>query len=129
MKNTAYEIARGEDLVETIGHDRRERRAVRPRASGNGPLHVGVTPVADAGFLVRRNVGAPHLVGWPVPLLRTARELPVHWQRHPPDHAEYGNCRRSKGRSPGSCRARLLSAPASATWSPAKLQSLMLVEP
>src|SRR6516164_9420445 len=45
---------------------------------GNGPLHVGVAPVADAGFLVRRNVGAPHLVGWPVPLLRTARELPVH---------------------------------------------------
>src|SRR5262249_59233484 len=73
ISNDGIEIARGEDLVETIGHDRRERRAVRPRASGNGPLHVGVAPVTDAGFLVPRSVGAPHLGGWPVPLLRTPR--------------------------------------------------------
>src|SRR5262249_40666646 len=77
------EIARGEDLVEAIGHDRRERRAIRPRAIGNGTLYVGLAPVADAGFLVRRNVGAPHLIGRPVPLLRTARELPIHGKNTP----------------------------------------------
>jgi hypothetical protein len=47
------EIARGEDLVEAMGHDRRERRAIRPRAIGNGALYVGLAPVADAGFLTR----------------------------------------------------------------------------
>jgi hypothetical protein len=62
-----------EHLVELVRHDRRELMPVRVLAVLQRVLDLGITPLADAGVRVGRDVGTLDLEGWRVPFDHAAR--------------------------------------------------------
>jgi hypothetical protein len=71
------EVAKRHDLVERVRH-LRDRHTVWPHALGHHFPDVGIAPGADAGFAIRRNVGALHGELRFVEHLRAAGEAPAH---------------------------------------------------
>src|SRR3954452_24461082 len=67
------EIASGEDLVETIGHDRRERDPGRPNSLDECLFDVICSPLADTAVWVGRDVRAFDSESRLVKRLRSAR--------------------------------------------------------
>ena len=72
VRDHCIEIRRREDLVEAVGHLRRDLLAARPSSVADRRFDLLGGPIADAGFLVGRDVRRAHLVLRGFPNLRAA---------------------------------------------------------
>src|ERR1700674_5822550 len=68
-------VARCQDLIKACRHDFRERHSARTYSSAERIFDLRARPLADAGFLVLRDIGSRHLERWLIELKKAGKGL------------------------------------------------------